>query len=172
MSFDGVVEAPEKWSFPYYTDEIQKHIGASMAASDAMLLGRVTYEGFEAAFSQGSGGDADAMNNMPKYVVSNKLKSADWKNSTLIKGNIIDEIKKLRQQPGKDLAISGSITLAQSLMKQGLIDEYALLVYPVVLGTGKRLFAEGVPTIPLKLIEARPMSSGVVLMRYQPDNKA
>ena len=172
MSLDGVTEAPEKWSFPYFTDEIQGHIGASMAASDGLLLGRATYEGFKAAFSNQTTPDANAMNALPKYVASNTLKTADWKNSTLIKGNVIDEITKLKQQPGKDLTMSGSVSLIQSLMKHDLIDEYSLLVYPVVLGTGKRLFAEGSPNTALKLVEAKPFSSGVVLMRYQPDKKA
>ena len=112
------------------------------------------------------------MNNQRKYVVSNTIQSADWVNTTLIRGDAAAEVAKLKQQPGRDIVISGSITLAQSLMRADLIDEYSLLVYPIVLGSGQRLFAEGTPKIPLKLIESRPTSTGVVILRYAPDRSA
>jgi dihydrofolate reductase len=143
-----------------------------MATSDALLLGRVTYEGFEAAFGSSSGPDADMMNGVHKYVVSTTLKQANWINSTLINGDVIAEIKRLKDQPGKDLSMSGSGKLVQSLLQNGLLDELGLLVYPVVVGSGKRLFPEGTPQTNLNLIEARQMAKGVVLLRYQPAQKA
>ncbi len=172
VSLDGVMEAPEKWTFQYFDDEIGAHIGSSFASSDAMLLGRVTYETFAASFAGQTGDQADVMNNTRKYVVSTTLKTADWSNSTLINKNIMDEIAKLKQQLGKDIAISGSARLAQSLIQHGLVDVLDLLVYPVVLGAGKRLFPNGMAKSTLKLLEARQFNTGVVLLRYQPEKAA
>ncbi len=172
VSTDGVIESPEKWTFQYFNDEIGAQIGSSFAASDAMLLGRMTYETFAASFAGQSGGQADVMNNTRKYVVSTTLKTADWSNSTLINKNIMDEIAKLKQQSGKDIAISGSAGLAQSLIQHGLVDVLDLLVYPVVLGAGKRLFPDGMAKSTLKLLEARQFNTGVVLLRYQPEKAA
>ncbi len=172
VSLDGVMEAPEKWTFQYFDDEIGAHIGSSFASSDAMLLGRVTYETFAASFAGQTGGQADVMNNTRKYVVSTTLKTADWSNSTLINKNIMDEIAKLKQQSGKDIAISGSARLARSLIQHGLVDVLDLLVYPVVLGAGKRLFPDGMAKSTLKLLEARQFNTGVVLLRYQPEKAA
>ena len=180
MSLDGVVEGPGPensyehagWTMPYFSPEIGQIVGESVAASDALLLGRVTYQGFESSFSAQTDDMAVALNTMRKYVVSTTMKSADWNNSTLISGNIIEEITKLKQQPGGDIAISGSIRLAQSLMEHDLIDEYSLIVYPVVLGSGKRLFKDGTPMTSLKLVETRPTSSGVVLLHYQRADKS
>jgi dihydrofolate reductase len=174
MSLDGVIEGPGPvddfvhagWTMPYFNEEVGQIIDENAAQSDALLLGRVTYQSFAAFFSTQTGGDADMMNNIHKYVASTTLKKAEWSNSTLLKGNIIEEIAKLKQQTGKDITISGSGTLVHSLMKHGLIDEYSLLVYPVILGTGKRLFAEGVKTN-LKLMGAKALSSGVVHLSYQ-----
>lgn len=176
LSLDGVYEGPGPadvfehagWTMPYFNDEIGAYIGSRMATSDGLLLGRKTYETFAAFFGSQSGGDADFMNHIPKYVVSNTLKSADWQNSTLINGNVVEEIQRLKEQPGQDISVSGSGTLLQTLMQHNLVDEYSLLVYPVVLGTGKRLFPNGLGKMNLSLIEARPLSTRVVLMRYQP----
>ncbi len=155
VSLDGVMEAPEKWTFQYYNDEVQKVIA----------------DGFSpAAFSGQTGPDADIMNSQRKYVVSTTLQKADWNNSTLIKGNIAEEIAKLKQQPGKDIAISGAGTLVRSLMQLDLVDEYSLLVYPVVLGSGMRLFEEGTKAT-LKLLDAKPLSSGVVYLSYEAERK-
>ncbi len=170
VSLDGVMEAPEKWTFQYYNDEVQKVIADGFSRSDALLLGRVTYQGFAAAFSGQTGPDADIMNSQRKYVVSTTLQKADWNNSTLIKGNIAEEIAKLKQQPGKDIAISGAGTLVRSLMQLDLVDEYSLLVYPVVLGSGMRLFEEGTKAT-LKLLDAKPLSSGVVYLSYEAERK-
>lgn len=166
VSLDGVMESPEQWTFQYYSDEVQQVISDSMGKSDAMLLGRVTYQGFEASFSSQSGGLADFMNNQAKYVVSTTLKKAQWNNSKLISKNIVEEITRLKQQPGKDISVTGSGTLVQTLLQHDLIDEYSLLVYPVVLGSGKRLFRD-LNRTNLKLASAKPLNTGVVALTYQ-----
>jgi dihydrofolate reductase len=144
----------------------------AMQASDAMLLGRKTYQGFAAAFASTPAGDpfVDHMNNTRKYVVSTTLDKAEWQNSTLIKSNVVEEIRKLKQQPGKDISVSGSCQLVHTLMQNDLVDEYGLLVYPIVLGSGKRLFPDGVET-KLKLVESKMFPTGVMFLRYVPDKK-
>jgi dihydrofolate reductase len=174
ISLDGVVEGPGPeegfalagWTMPYWDDEIGTFIQAGMDASDALLLGRVTYQGFAAAFASSTGPDAERMNSFAKYVVSTTLEKADWNNSTLIKGNVAKEVAKLKQQPGQDIAISGSGTLVQTLLNHQLIDQLNLLVYPVVLGCGKRLFRDG-SNLTLNLIQSKRSNSGVVLLTYQ-----
>jgi dihydrofolate reductase len=145
-----------------------QYLSEGISGDGTLLLGRVTYEYFQASWSPQTGPVADFMNNATKYVVSTTLQKADWNNSTLIQGNIAEEIAKLKQH--KDLAILGSGALVRSLMQHDLIDEYSLLVHPLVLGTGKRLFEDATKTA-LKLKEARPFSSGVVLFIYEPDRK-
>jgi len=144
VSLDGVMESPDKWHLPYFNDEMGEAIGAAMADSDAMLLGRVTYEEFAAFWpSQGERDVAGYMNNTPKYVVSRTLEEPlEWQNSTLIKENVAEEVAKLKQQPGKDISITGSGTLVRSLLQDDLIDELRLMVHPIVVGGGKRLFEE------------------------------
>jgi dihydrofolate reductase len=172
MTLDGVIEAPHEWSFPFWTDEIGEFKHAELFASDALLLGRVTYQGFAAAWPSRTDeqGFADRMNSLPKYVVSTTLEKPEWNNSTLIKANVAEAIAKLKQQPGQDIVIHGSNTLVRALMPHHLIDEYRLLVYPIVLGSGKRLFRDGSKAT-LKLVETKTFGSGVVLLRYQPDRK-
>jgi dihydrofolate reductase len=180
MSLDGVYEGPGPadqfeyagWTMPYFNDEVGGYIGSRMATADALLLGRKTYEGFAGFFAPQTGGTADAMNNLQKYVVSNTLTSADWQNSTLINGNVVEEITRIKQLPGQDISVSGSGTLLQTLIAHNLVDEFSLLVYPIVLGTGKQVFQHGLPKHNLKVIEIRPFSNGVVLMRYQPETTA
>ena len=128
-----MVEAPEKWTGTYF-NQVGQAVGALMGTNDAMLLGRVTYEGFAAAFGGQSGGMADQMNNTPKYVVSSTLTSADWQNSTLINGDVAARISELKQEPGQDIGMSGSSTLVGWLLRHGLLDRLDLLVFPVVLG--------------------------------------
>lgn len=180
MSLDGVVEGPGPqdaferagWTMPYFTPEIGQIIGEITASSDALLLGRVTYQGFESSFASQSGGMADVLNNQLKYVVSTTLKTATWNNSKLINEHVVEEITRLKQQPGKDISVSGSIMLVQTLMEHHLIDECSLLLYPVTVGAGRRLFKDGSAMKTLKLVEAKPTSSGVVHLRYQLENKA
>jgi dihydrofolate reductase len=171
ISLDGVVEAPEQWTGPYFNDEVGQAVGKLMAPNDAMLLGRVTYEGFAAAFGGQSGGMADQMNNTPKYVVSDTLSSADWQNSTLISGQRVDvagQISELKQQPGQTIGMSGSSTLVSWLLRQGLLDQLDLLVFPVVLGSGKRLFSEPDGQVPMKLAGSEAFGTGVVHLTYAP----
>jgi dihydrofolate reductase len=177
VSLDGVMEDPggsEKskhgaWTFQYWNDEIGKFKLEELFASDALLLGRVTYQGFAAAWPSRTDeqGFAQWINSMPKYVASTTLKELDWNNSRLIKGNLPEEISKLKQQSGKNILVNGSATLVHSLMQHDLIDEYRLLVYPVVLGDGKRLFKD-VKNTKLRLGETKTFPSGVILLQYQP----
>jgi dihydrofolate reductase len=147
VSLDDVMESPEKWHFPYFNDEMGEAIGAAMAQADAMLMGRVLYEEWAAYWPQQDPEEnpvAGFMNGVQKYVVSTTLKEPlGWDNSTLIKGNVAEEIAGLKRQTGGDISISGSGTLVQSLLKDGLIDELRLMVHPVVVGNGKRLFEKG-----------------------------
>ena len=174
VSLDGVTESPEKWQLPYFNDEMGEAIGAAMAAADAMLLGRVTYQEFASYWPGVRSEDqpfADYMNNTPKYVVSTTLDTVEWSNSTLIKGNVVEEITKLKQQPGKNIGITGSTTLVQSLLQDDLLDELGLMIHPVVVGSGKRLFKEGGDLKALKLIDSKTFSTGVVSLTYQPAGK-
>ncbi len=171
MSLDGVFESPEQWHFPYFNDEMGEAVGSQMAGSDCMLLGRVTYDEFAAYWpaqtSDGEAGEmADFMNETPKYVVSSTLQAADWQNTTLIDGaNAAAELTKLKQQPGKDISITGSGTLVRTLLRDGLLDELRLLVHPIVVGHGKRLFEEG-DQIPLTLVDSKTFGTGVLALTY------
>src|SRR5213080_791205 len=173
VSLDSVVESPEKWSFPFWSEETQKFKFDETFASDALLLGRVTYEGFAAAWPgrKDPDGFADRFNSMPKYVASRTLKKLAWNNSHLIQGDLAAEVSKLKQQPGQDIVIHGSPGLIRSLLPSGLIDEFRLLVYPLVLGQGKRLFDEA-SQASLKLVESTTFSKGVVKLVYRPADKA
>jgi dihydrofolate reductase len=173
MSLDGVIESPEKWSFPFWGDETQKFKLDELRTTDALLLGRVTYEGFAAAWPdrKDTDGFADRFNTIPKYVASKTLKKLEWNNSHLIKGDLATEVAKLKKQEGQDIVIHGSPTLIRSLLPHDLIDEYRLLVYPLVLGRGKRLFDEA-SQAKLKLAESRPFSKGVMKLVYHHADKA
>ncbi|MBZ0308630.1 MAG: dihydrofolate reductase family protein [Anaerolineae bacterium] len=169
LSLDGVMEEPA-WSFKYWNDEIAHFKGEESSASDALLLGRVTYQGFAAAWPESKDEGAPYFNGVRKYVVSTTLDRADWNNSVLIKGNAIEEIRRLKQQDGKDIFVHGSATLVQTLIQHDLVDRYRLLVYPVVLGKGKRLFKEGTMAT-LKLVETKSLNSNVVALIYEPERK-
>ncbi len=172
-SLDGVIESPEKWSFPYWNDEIGKFKLEETRVSDALLLGRVTYEGFAAAWPSRKDPDgfADKFNAMPKHVASRTLTSLDWNNSHLIRGDLATEVEKLKDQPGNDIVIHGSPGLVRSLMPHDLIDEYRLLVFPLVLGAGKRIFDER-SLAKLKLSESKTYDTGVVKLVYHPAKEA
>lgn len=169
LSLDGVMENPA-WTFPYWNDEIAQFKGEESSASDALLLGRVTYQGFAAAWPESTDEGAPYFNGVRKYVVSTTLDKAEWNNSVLIKGNIVEAITKLKQHDGQDIIVHGSAMLAQTLMQHDLVDCLRLLVYPVILGKGKRLFQEGTTTT-LKLAQARSLSGGVVALVYEPDRQ-
>ncbi len=174
MSLDGVVESPEKWHFPYFNDEMGEEIGKAMAASDAMLLGRVTYKEFAAFWPSQEGSEddqdfTDYMNNTPKYIVSKTLEEPlEWNNSTLIKQNIVEEITKLKRQPGKDISITGSPTLVRSLLRDDLLDELRLMVHPIVVGSRQRLFEDGGDQRALELVDSKTFSTGVIYLTYRP----
>ncbi len=165
VSLDGVMEAPA-WTFPYWNDEIAKFKGEE--DGDALLLGRVTYEGFSKAWPDSEDEGAPYFNGVRKYVVSTTLDNAEWNNSVIISDNILDEIVKLKQSDGGDIYVHGSATLVQSLMDADLVDRYRLLVYPVVVGKGKRLFSDA-NSGKLKLVKAQSFSSGVTGLIYEPD---
>jgi dihydrofolate reductase len=166
VSLDGVMEDPggsegfERggWAFEFDRGaEGDKFKMDELMEADAMLLGRVTYEGFAAAWPGRSddAGFADKMNSMKKYVVSNTLESADWENSTVISGDAVDEIRRLKQSEAGDMLVAGSATLVHALVDEGLVDEYRLMVFPVVLGAGKRMFAETPAAAPLEVVDSR-----------------
>jgi dihydrofolate reductase len=181
VSLDNVMQAPGGaeedteggfthggWTGPYWHDDIGAHFFEEMGQTDALLLGRKTWEIHGGAFEPMPAGDpfADVMNATPKYVVSTTLPTASaWRNSTLINSNVVQEIRTLKAQPGKNIMIDGSSVLVHTLAEHDLVDEYSLFVYPVVLGSGKQLFPEG-QRVNLRLIESRPFPSGVVLIHY------
>lgn len=166
VSLDGVMENPA-WTFPYWNDEIAAFKGEESDAADALLLGRITYEGFAAAWPNSPDEGAPYFNSVRKYVVSNTLTRADWNNSVIISGDVVGEIQALKQSVGRDIMVHGSATLVQTLLQHDLVDRVRLLVYPVVLGTGKRLFADGTAAT-LQLLETRAFSSGVTALIYAP----
>lgn len=176
VTLDGVMEDPggsEKferggWAFQFERGpEGDKFKLDEVMAAGVLLLGRVTYEGFAAAWPSRTGEFADKMNNMPKVVVSTTLREGKWKNTKLVKSKVVEEITKLKAESGGDILVAGSCQLVDALLQNGLVDEFRLMVYPVILGKGKRLFKEGNET-PLKLIESKLFGSGVVLLRHQP----
>jgi len=209
VSLDGVMQAPGGaeedprggfkhggWSLQFWNEEAMAYKSDELSATDAILIGRVTYEIFAGAWPtmidddvvnliKDGGGDsesikaaapegnpfADRMNSLPKYVASRTLDKVEWNNSTLIKGNLAEKIGKLKEQPGQDIVVHGSGDLVQSLIREGLVDEYRLMVFPIVLGSGKRIFQESSDTKGLKLVDAKPFKTGVVVLTYEPAPK-
>jgi dihydrofolate reductase len=183
ITLDGVIQAPGGadedtdggfvhggWTMPYWHDDIGQHFFQVIGQADTLLLGRKTWQIHGGAFEPMPAGDpfGDVMNGIRKVVVSTTLKSAAaWRNSTLISSNIVEEIRKLKEGPGKDILLDGSSVLIHTLAENDLVDEYILHLYPLVLGSGKRLFPEG-KRINLELIETQALPTGVVLQRYQP----
>jgi dihydrofolate reductase len=178
VSLDGVMEDPGGaedfehggWSFKFDRgEEGDKFKLDETLASDALLLGRVTYEGFADAWPSREGEFADKFNSMPKYVVSTTLEDPEWNNSTVIKGNVAEEVSKLKEQAGGDIVVHGSAQLVNTLMEHDLVDEYRLMVFPVVLGKGKRLFGETGDMESLKLVDSKPVGTdGVLVLTYEP----
>jgi len=177
VSLDGVMEAPgggedfehAGWSFEINRgDEGDRFKLDETMASDALLLGRVTYEGFAAAWPSREGEFADKFNTMPKYVVSSTLEDPEWSNSTVVKGELADEVARLKQQHERDIVVHGSATLVQSLFEQDLVDELRLMVFPVVLGAGKRLFGETSDKKSLRLSDSKIVGDGVAILTYEP----
>ncbi len=177
VSLDGVMEDPGGaenfahggWSFKISRgDEGDKFKLDETFASDALLLGRVTYEGFAEAWPSREGEFADKFNTMPKYVVSSTLDQPEWNNTTVLKGDVVKEVGKLRQDQDGDIVVHGSAKLVQTLIEHDLVDELRLMVYPVVLGSGKRLFGDTSDQKPLRLVDSKVVGDGVAILIYQP----
>ena len=174
VSLDDVMESPEEWAFPYTDDEMNEANATGMAASDALLIGRKTYEGMVAFWPNQPDGTpmVDYINSVRKFVVSTTLDdNLEWNNSVLIgggEGNVAEEIVELKRQPGKGITVLGSGVLVRSLLREGLLDELTLMVHPVVLGSGKRLFDDDGERRSLELVDATAFGSGVVSLVYRP----
>jgi dihydrofolate reductase len=181
VTIDGVMQDPggaegfERggWSNPYWNDELANYQSDQLFTSDALLLGRKTFTGFVAAWpgrEETEGEFAVRMNSLPKFVVSRSLgEPLEW-NGTLLKGDVAEDVGKLKQEPGQDILLYGSGQLVNSLMAHNLIDVYRLMVHPVVLGAGKPLFEDGATMTSLKLIDSRTTDTGVVMLTYEPAN--
>lgn len=169
LSLDGVFEEPGHWSGPYFDEQAAQFKFDELKAADAQLLGRLTYEGFAKAWPvmEGTGDFGVKMNTMPKYVVTSTLKQLDWTGSKRIDGDVEEEVRKLKEQPGRDLLLAGSGQLFRALTRAGLIDVYRFMVHPVIIGSGKRLFTDDTPQRQLKLIDTRTFSKGIVVMEYE-----
>jgi dihydrofolate reductase len=179
VSLDGVVEAPgggEDFKHGGWTFEIERGEEGNKfklhetMSSEALLLGRVTYEGFAKAWPSRTDefGFADKFNNMPKYVVSSTLEDPEWNNSTVLKGDVAEEVTKLKQEQDGDIVVHGSPQLVQTLVEHDLVDEYRLMVFPVVLGSGKRLFGDTADKKTLRLVDSKIVGDGVAILVYQP----
>jgi dihydrofolate reductase len=184
LTLDGVMQAPGDpnedrdggfdkggWQLNYFDDVFGKTIMDAFAVTGGLLLGRKTYEIFAAYWPKQPADDplAGTLNDMPKYVVSRTLREPlDWQNSTLIKGDVANEIGRLKEQDGKDIQVIGSGELVQTLIRDDLVDEYRLMIHPLVLGTGKRLFRDGTTPAQLRLTESKPTTTGVLILTYEP----
>ena len=166
VSLDGVMEEPS-WTAEFWNDEISSFKNSESIESEMLLLGRITYEGFAQAWPNSKDEGADWMNSVPKYVVTTTLDTADWNNTTIIKENVMEEIDRLKLQDGGNILIYGSGALVEALMEADLVDEYRLLIYPVVLGDGKRLFKDN-RTAKLKLASSQHFHNGVMALVYHP----
>jgi dihydrofolate reductase len=182
VSLDGIIEDPGGaegtpqggWTFRFPTPEGQQYKSEELQASDVQLLGRVTYDGFAAAWpgmEEVVGEFARRMNAMPKVVVSTTLTEAAWNNTTIISGNVAEEVARLKDQYDGYILVAGSATLVDTLREHGLVDEYRLMVHPVVLGTGKRLFSDGAAGTDLQLADFRKVGPDVLLLTYRPAGK-
>jgi len=177
VSLDGVMEDPGGsesfrhggWTFEIARgDEGDKFKLDETLSSEALLLGRVTYEGFAQAWPSREGDFADKFNSMPKYVVSSTLAEPEWNNSTVLKGDLVDEVARLRQEQDGDIVVHGSARLVQTLVEHDLVDEFRLMVFPVVLGSGRRLFGETSDKKPLRLVDSKVVGDGVAILIYEP----
>lgn len=170
ISLDGVMEAPQKWAGRYQSPDIGEFTKGGMTKSDSILVGRVTYQELAAFWPHQKNdqtGFTEKLTKSTKYVVSTTMKKSDWENTEFISDNVVETITKLKQQPGKGITVLGSALLVKTLMEARLIDQYQLFVFPLVLGSGKRLFKEGVDTR-LKLSDSKVFKSGAILLTYTP----
>lgn len=173
LSLDGVFEEPGRWSGPFFNDQAQQFKAAELYGSDALLLGRKTYEGFAAAWPSmtDEAGFAYKMNTMPKYVVSSTLQQLEWSGSRLISGEVAEGVRTLKKEPGGDLLLSGSAQLFDTLRQEDVIDLYRFMVHPVVLGAGRRLFVDDTDEKVLRLTHTETFSSGIVILEYEPADR-
>jgi dihydrofolate reductase len=178
VSLDGVMEDPGGsenfrhggWNFEFDTGEGMKFKVDETMASEAQLLGRVTYEGFAEAWPSRDGEFADKFNTMPKYVLSSTLENPEWTNSTVLKGDLADEVAKLKEMHDGDIVVHGSASVVQALIERDLVDELRLMVFPVLLGSGKRVFGETIDKKRLRLVDSKIVGDGIAILVYQPAN--
>lgn len=170
LTIDGVMEAPEAWSMQFFSEEQGTYKHDELFASGALLLGRTTYETFAAAWPDRTDdtGFADRINSLPKYVVSTSLEEGEWNNTTIIDGDVAEEVAALKQADGQDILVNGSGELVDTLMDSGLVDEYRLMIHPIVQGSGKRLFEGANEPARMDLVDTEAFSSGVVALTYEP----
>ncbi|MGW0162779.1 dihydrofolate reductase family protein [Mycobacterium sp. NPDC003323] len=177
ISVDGVIEAPDRWHFPYFNDEMGAAVDAQLGSAQTILLGRATYDSFAGAWPQreADGGEdaefAKKLGDTRKIVVSRQRLSFDWRNSEQLSGDLIEGVTALKAQPGGDIGIAGSVSVVRELLAAGLLDELHLLIHPVVVGTGARLFRDG-DALPLKLLSSTAFRTGVVHSVYTKDDAA
>jgi dihydrofolate reductase len=181
LTLDGVMQAPGGsdedreggfqhggWQMTYFDDAAGEAVSKGFEAAGGLLLGRTTYEIFAAYWPNQDEPFAVQINEMPKYVASTTLEEPlEWNNSSLLKGDVAEAVARLKEQPGKDLMVIGSGRLAQTLMRHELVDEYRLMIHPIVLGTGKRLFGDDDGKLPLKLVDSKTSSTGVLIVTYR-----
>jgi dihydrofolate reductase len=170
ISLDGVVEAPAEWHFPYFSDDMGAAVGGQMAESDTMLLGRRTYQDFAGYWPHQSSDvpPGDFMNGVQKVVVSTTLEKAEWGPATIISEDVNEQLTALKAQPGKDISITGSATLVRTLLRDGMLDELRLLLHPIVVGKGQRLFDGAAESTGLKLVSSQTLDNGVLYLVYAP----
>jgi dihydrofolate reductase len=174
ISLDGVVEAPDQWHFPYFSDEMGAAVGASLGAADTVLFGRRTYDSFAGAWPEReAAGEEDAgfaktLGDARKIVVSHRKLEFTWRNSEQLEGDLIATVRALKEQPGGNIALSGSVSVVRQLLAAGLLDELQLLVHPIAVRKGMRLFDEGDTTIPLRLVSSEAFGTGVLNLVYAP----
>jgi dihydrofolate reductase len=175
ISLDGVVEAPDQWHFPYFNDEMGAAVDASLGAADTILLGRKTYDSFAGAWPEreAAGGEdapfAKALGDARKLVVSKQQLEFSWRNSEQLQGDLVEAVTALKREPGdSNIAMSGSVSIVRQLLAAGLLDELHLLVHPIAVRTGTRLFDEGERPIPLTLISSQTFKTGVLNLVYGP----
>jgi dihydrofolate reductase len=174
ISLDGVVEAPDQWHFPYFNDEMGAAVGATLGAADTVLFGRKTYDSFAGAWPEreAAGGEdaefAKTLGDVRKIVVSSRKLELTWRNSEQLEGDLVDRVTALKNEPGGTIALSGSVSVVRQLLAAGLLDELHLLVHPIAVRKGMRLFDEGATTIPLRLVSSETFATGVLNLVYAP----
>lgn len=170
VSLDGVFEEPGHWSGPFFNEEAMRFKADELEAADAQLLGRKTYEGFARAWPtmEGTGDFGVKMNTMPKYVVTATLDRLDWSGSVPVRGDVVAEVRKLKEKPGRDLLLAGSAQLFNTLMRANVIDVYRFMVHPIVLGDGAQLFEDSGERRELQLVDMKRFSTGIVVLELQP----